>query len=211
MFFGGLRNRGSDNAEKKPSRDEGNTTAPSDAPEKSPKRRRFFPRRLRGPKSVVDELATLRGHLGLDTEGERVSALHEPAPLTVHPTTRKSRTIIYSPDIDGPVDAGEIVWLFVPEHGPTEPPTERAVMVIGRSVNQDLLGLLISPNDVHDEDRDWFPIGSGPWQTTGDPCWVRLDRVIQVPEDSVRREGALLPERRFDRVARALRNRFGWT
>lgn len=210
MFFGGLCTRGRDHTEVEPSPHEGETPEPQQ--KKSGKGRKLrLPGRRKKPRDHSDELATLRGHLGLHDRGGDHQATHEPAPIAVHPTTRKSRTVVFGPDIDGPVDAGEIVWLWVPEHGPSNPPTERAMLVIARAVNQDLLGLLVSPDDLHDEERNWFPIGSGQWQTTGDPCWVRLDKVIQVPEDWVRRQGALLPERRFERVARALRNRFGWT
>ena len=40
---------------------------------------------------------------------------------------------------------------------------------------------------------------------------MRLDRVIEVEEHEIRREGAVLDEARFDRVADALRSRYGWT
>ena len=43
------------------------------------------------------------------------------------------------------------------------------------------------------------------------PSYVRLDRVIEVPEHEIRREGAVLDEGRFDRVADELRSRYGWT
>ncbi|MGB6180713.1 MAG: type II toxin-antitoxin system PemK/MazF family toxin, partial [Rhodococcus sp. (in: high G+C Gram-positive bacteria)] len=44
----------------------------------------------------------------------------------------------------------------------------------------------------------------------GRPSWVRLDRVLDVPEDGIRREGAILPRDRFDQVADRLRNQFSW-
>jgi hypothetical protein len=40
---------------------------------------------------------------------------------------------------------------------------------------------------------------------------VRLDRVIEVGEREIRREGAVLDEARFGRVADALRSGYGWT
>jgi hypothetical protein len=39
---------------------------------------------------------------------------------------------------------------------------------------------------------------------------VRLDRVIEVDHDGIRREGAILDLRRFDRVAVTLRDNYGW-
>jgi hypothetical protein len=39
---------------------------------------------------------------------------------------------------------------------------------------------------------------------------VRLDRVLTMREDSIRREGAVLDRARFDRVGQALRAGYGW-
>jgi hypothetical protein len=39
---------------------------------------------------------------------------------------------------------------------------------------------------------------------------VRLDRVLEVDEDGIRREGAVLDRQRFDGVAAKLRNGYGW-
>jgi hypothetical protein len=38
-----------------------------------------------------------------------------------------------------------------------------------------------------------------------------LDRVIEVGEHEIRREGAVLDEARFDRVADELRANYGWS
>jgi hypothetical protein len=40
---------------------------------------------------------------------------------------------------------------------------------------------------------------------------VRLDRVLTMREDGIRREGAVLDRGRFDRVCQALRARYGWS
>jgi hypothetical protein len=37
-----------------------------------------------------------------------------------------------------------------------------------------------------------------------------LDRVLEVDEDGIRREGAVLDRRRFDAVATVLRAEYGW-
>ncbi len=39
---------------------------------------------------------------------------------------------------------------------------------------------------------------------------MRLDRVLEVGEHDIRREGAVLDRERFERVAGELRGRFGW-
>ena len=39
---------------------------------------------------------------------------------------------------------------------------------------------------------------------------VRLDRVLEIPEHGIRREGAVMPRDGFDRVADALRRDYGW-
>jgi hypothetical protein len=70
--------------------------------------------------------------------------------------------------------------------------------------------MLSSQHDRAD-DRDWLPIGSGGWDRAGRESFVRLDRVLEVSEQGIRREGAVLPRERFDRVAGELRDRFGWS
>ncbi|AWB82439.1 hypothetical protein C3B44_08835 [Corynebacterium yudongzhengii] len=192
MLFGGLRSRG---------KEQGDHT------KRSQLKRRLLP----SVPSPVEDVATLRSRMGLTRSDNSAEKTHKVAPIKVHPTGKRARALIYGPDIDGPADAGEIVWLRVPENGPNQPPVERAILVVGRSMNQELLGLLISPAPEHADEENWFPIGSGQWQPTGEPCWLRLDRIIQVPENWVRRQGALFPERRFERLARVLRERFDWS
>ena len=58
---------------------------------------------------------------------------------------------------------------------------------------------------------NWLSIGSGPWDGEGRPSWVRLDRVLDVPETGIRREGAVCPRETFDRVAARLRSDYGWS
>ena len=50
-------------------------------------------------------------------------------------------------------------------------------------------------------------IGTGAWDRDGRPSEVKLDRVIRVRPEDVRREGAVLPKDRFDDVARGLERR----
>jgi hypothetical protein len=61
------------------------------------------------------------------------------------------------------------------------------------------------------DDGNWVGVGTGAWDGRGRPSFVRLDRVIEVGEQEIRREGAVLDRTRFDRVADALRAHHGWT
>ncbi len=62
--------------------------------------------------------------------------------------------------------------------------------------------------DAEDEaryGRHWMDVGSGGWDPQGRPSEVRLDRLIHLERDGVRREGAALDERIFDAVLAARR------
>jgi hypothetical protein len=87
---------------------------------------------------------------------------------------------------------------------------DRPVLVVGRE-GRDLVGLTLSSQADRADDRNWVGVGAGKWDGQGRPSYVRLDRVIEVPEHEIRREGAVLDEGRFDRVAGELRSRYGWT
>jgi hypothetical protein len=125
------------------------------------------------------------------------------------PTAHRARKVIYAPDLDGRADPGEIVWTWVAfEDDPTRG-KDRPVLVVGRE-RQTLLGLMLSSQHYHSEDRDWVGIGVGPWDYDGRPSWVRLDRVLDVPEEGIRREGAILERGTFEVVAARLRADYSW-
>jgi hypothetical protein len=111
--------------------------------------------------------------------------------------------------LDGRADPGEIVWTWVayedePDHG-----KDRPVLVVGRRGDV-LLGLMLSSRGDRAGQRHWFALGAGAWDSEARPSWVRLDRVLEVGEDSIRREGAVLDRKRFDAVASVLRGQYGW-
>jgi hypothetical protein len=131
------------------------------------------------------------------------------ATATVRPAGRpRGRHLDYAPDLDGRADPGEIVWTWVPFEEDASRGKDRPVLVVGRDGGS-LLGLMLSSRD-HDGDRDWLALGSGAWDGEHRPSWVRLDRVIDVPDSGIRREGAVLDWKRFDRVAARLRGEHGW-
>jgi hypothetical protein len=121
----------------------------------------------------------------------------------------RARTIIYSPDPDGTADPGEIVWAWVPFEENDGRGKDRPILVVGRQGGE-LVGLMLSSQLDHAGEWDWISIGSGPWDRQGRESFVRLDRVLEVGEHEIRREGAVLDRHRFERVAGELRTRFGW-
>ena len=126
------------------------------------------------------------------------------------PPGRGAQQLVYAPELDGRADPGEIVWTWVPFEDDERRGKDRPVLVVGRS-GTTLLALMLSSGRDHDGARNWLALGSGDWDRTGRPSWLRLDRVLRVEEDRVRREGAILDGRRFETVAAALRRDYGWT
>ena len=101
----------------------------------------------------------------------------------------------YAPRRDGDPDPGEVVWAWVPFEEDPGQGKDRPIVVIGRDADDRsvLVALMLSSKD-HGDDRDWFPLGAGPWDSQGRESWVRLDRPLAVTDSGVRREGAVLPQ-----------------
>lgn len=125
------------------------------------------------------------------------------------PTADRAREIVYAPEPDGAADPGEIVWTWVPYEEDPRRGKDRPLLVVGRSGGE-LLGLMLSSQDRRAHDPDWVGIGAGAWDREGRASYLRLDRVLEVDERGIRREGAVLDRDRFDRVAEQLRARYGW-
>ncbi len=124
-------------------------------------------------------------------------------------------TVEYAPRADGRADPGEVVWGWVPYEEDHARGKDRPALVVGRD-GRWMLALMLTSRD-HDADRqhegrgdDWMDVGSGAWDSRGRPSEVRLDRVLRLDPDDIRREGARLDRGVFDRVAAALRQRHGW-
>ncbi|WP_330182545.1 type II toxin-antitoxin system PemK/MazF family toxin [Nocardia sp. NBC_01503] len=125
------------------------------------------------------------------------------------PSRERARQIVYSPQLDGRADPGEIVWTWVPYEEDPSNGKDRPVLVVGRDRGT-LLGLMLSSNADHARHANWVGIGGGAWDHEGRPSWVRLDRVLDVPEDGIRREGAIVPRKTFDLVAHRLCAEYHW-
>lgn len=119
----------------------------------------------------------------------------------------------YAPRPDGRPDPGEIVWTWVPYEEDHSQGKDRPVLIVGRE--DDWLVALALTSVDHDRDehqerragREWVDIGSGPWDRRGRPSEVRVNRLVRVDPDRVRREGAVLPRDRYDEVVAAARAR----
>jgi len=126
------------------------------------------------------------------------------------PTGDRARRVVYAPDLDGAADPGEVVWAWVPFEEDARRGKDRPLLVVGRAGGE-LLGLMLSSQHKRDGEPGWVGIGSGAWDREGRESFVRLDRVLEVAENGIRREGAVLPRDRFERVAEELRGRYGWS
>ncbi len=116
----------------------------------------------------------------------------------------------YEPEVDGQPDPGEVVWGWVPYEEDSSQGKDRPVLLIGRREVDGVdywAGLMLTSKD-HDRDaedearygRHWMDLGTGGWDPEGRPSEVRLDRLIILEDDSIRREGAAVSREVFDRV-----------
>jgi hypothetical protein len=123
---------------------------------------------------------------------------------------RFSRVTSYEPEADGRPDPGEVVWGWVPFEEDASQGKDRPVLLIGRKEVDGVdywAGLMLTSKD-HDRDtedearhgRHWMDIGAGAWDPEQRPSEVRLDRLIILADDAIRREGAAVSREVFDRV-----------
>ena len=124
-----------------------------------------------------------------------------------------SATIRYAPRPDGDPDPGEVVWTWVPYEEDHTRGKDRPVLIVGHN-GPYLLALMLTSRDrvpAASTSSDYVDLGAGGWDRQDRPSEVRLDRVLQIRADSIRREGAVLDRERFEAVAAGLRRRHGWT
>ncbi|MDE8586424.1 type II toxin-antitoxin system PemK/MazF family toxin [Arthrobacter sp. NQ4] len=136
-----------------------------------------------------------------------------PGEAAAYPGDYRGRASVrYAPQPDGDPDPGEVVWAWVPyeeDHGKGK---DRPVLLVGHN-GPFLLGLMLTSRDripAGTSSGDYVDLGSGGWDRQGRASEVRLDRILQIRPDSIRREGAVLDKARFEKVASGLRRRHGW-
>jgi hypothetical protein len=132
------------------------------------------------------------------------------ATVEVEPTEVGPVRTAYAPAHDGDPDPGEIVWTWVPYEERDGRGKDRPVLVVAREEERGTLLAVMLSSKGHDGDRDWVPIGSGPWDRSGRDSWVALDRVMRVHPDGMRREACALDRARFNLVVDNLRLRYRW-
>jgi PemK-like, MazF-like toxin of type II toxin-antitoxin system len=114
---------------------------------------------------------------------------NRPVPHGVH--------VEYSPHVDGDPDPGEVVWAWVPyEDDPTQG-KDRPIVIIGRT-GDDLAGVPLTSKNHHRDDE--VAVGTGPWDRDGRPSFAKVDQLLTIDPDTVRREGAILSRPHFDDV-----------
>lgn len=121
-------------------------------------------------------------------------------PREVLPTPAGRPQIAYTPRLDGDADPGEVVWTWVPYEDDPSRGKDRPVVVIGH-LGRDVAALQLTSR-AHD-DPHHHPLGPGAWDHERRPSWVRLDRVLRLDPDGIRREGAILDPSRFAAVVAA--------
>jgi hypothetical protein len=127
----------------------------------------------------------------------RTTRQREPSTRVVDAGVR----IEYTPQLDGDPDPGEVVWTWVPFEDDPTLGKDRPVVVVGRH------GALLSGvalTSKHKERADYVDVGTGPWDSRGRPSYAKVDRLLDIDPERVRREGAVLSRRRFDAVVEAV-------
>ena len=130
-----------------------------------------------------------------DGNAGRTTRVKEPSTRPVAPGVR----VEYTPQLDGDPDPGEVVWTWVPFEDDPTLGKDRPVVIIGRR-GDDLSGVALTSKHK----RDSVDIGSGPWDSKGRPSYAKVDRLLDIDPETVRREGAVLGRRRFDAVIEAV-------
>lgn len=125
---------------------------------------------------------------------------------------RGTAKVSYAPSPNGRPEPGEVVWTWVPYEEDHSQGKDRPVLLVGTS-GRYLLGLMLTSKD-HDGDArradDYVDIGTGPWDRQSRPSEAKLDRILQINPQDVRREGAILDAGSFRRIAAVLQSRHGW-
>jgi hypothetical protein len=117
------------------------------------------------------------------------------------PTAPGKLQIAYAPALDGDGDPGEVVWAWIPyEDDPTQG-KDRPCLVIGHLDGR--LATVALTSKASGPERDRFSVGVGEWDRERRPSYAKIDRVIALDPKSVRREGAIFPRDRFDKVVAA--------
>ncbi|OKL54717.1 hypothetical protein BSZ39_02730 [Bowdeniella nasicola] len=140
----------------------------------------------------------------------QVPQTEKSATIGEYDLTRGLPAFQYAPDPDGDADPGEVVRTWVPYEEDPSKGKDRPVLVLAHQVGQFVVAQLTSKDHDRDAEQEarygryWFDIGSGAWDKRGRPSEVRLDRLLWVVPEAIRREGGRLDKPVFDAVTAAL-------
>lgn len=129
-----------------------------------------------------------------------VRALLAPGRRPLPPRDPDGLTIEYRPRLDGRPDPGEVVWTWVTFEDDPSQGKDRPVLLIGRRRGT-LVGVALTSKP---HPRFQIEVGRGAWDRDGRTSYAKIDRLIDVDEARVRREGAVLDRARFQRVVDAI-------
>ncbi len=108
----------------------------------------------------------------------------------------------YSPRLDGDPDPGEVVWTWVPYEEDPAQGKDRPVVIIGRQ-GENLLGVALTSKPHANEMQ--VAVGPGPWDHEGRTSYAKVNRLLLVDPNQVRREGAVLERQHFNDVVAGVR------
>lgn len=117
----------------------------------------------------------------------------------------------YSPREDDFPDPGEVVWTWVPYEEDRSQGKDRPVLVLAEIERCIVFAQLTSKDHDRDAEQEarngrfWIDVGSGGWDSKGRPSEARIDRLLCVAPEQMRREGGSLDEARFTQVVAAIR------
>lgn len=120
--------------------------------------------------------------------------------------------VSYAPERDGDADPGEVVWTWVPFEDDPSQGKDRPVLVLGH--DGPLLAAVQLSSKDHGNRRDaheWVEVGRGGWDAQDRVSFADASRLLRVEPSAVRREGASLDRRAFDRVLARVGEIHGWT
>lgn len=117
-------------------------------------------------------------------------------------TTGGGITVVYDPHLDGDPDPGEVVWTWVPYEDDPHQGKDRPVVIIGRRGSR-LVGIALTSK--HHDNESQVSVGTGAWDREHRPSYAKVERLIDIDPGLVRREGAILDQRRFDAVVAGVR------
>ncbi|CAL8968750.1 hypothetical protein PROP_00367 [Propionicimonas sp. T2.31MG-18] len=163
------------------------------------------------------------GQAIIDALSPRPAGRRRPGRSTPRPRARNPRTDGYPGDFTGRcelsydphpgrlADPGEVVWTWVPYEEDHTRGKDRPVLVIARDGHW-LLALPMTSKD-HDldagqeasEGRYWVEIGRGSWDSSGRVSEARVNRIVRVDPEKIRRVSDRVSRDVFERVAAGVR------